>query len=269
MSLNLVIHQLPSSLGDKNENIIRADTAIKKFRLKNPALHLFPELYVTGYSCGRSFRKLAETASGPAVSKITRSLDEGTLVLVGMPEKDPFENKVYNSALAINRFGIVAKYRKIYLPEFWVFREKEIFSRGDAPCVMDVKGVKIGLQICYDINFPELSRVEALRGAEMIVVVSATPKESIPRFKTLMKARAIENQCFMVYVNKVGVEDKIIFGGNSMVVAPDGEILLELDDKDASNVCKLDFKMVSEARSKIPLLKDAETTSFKELNQCF
>ncbi|MEM2906737.1 MAG: carbon-nitrogen hydrolase family protein [Candidatus Odinarchaeota archaeon] len=265
--LNIVLHQLSPVFCEKKYNVKRIIEAVKRFETSSGVLHVFPELFLTGYNCKKAFFKLAEPIPGSLTHKISRELSDETYVLTGMAELEAENKKIYNTAVLLGRNVVLAKYRKICLPNFWVFKEKEVFTAGETPTVTTIKNVKIGVQICYDINFPELSRIQALKGSEIITVISATPKESIPRFKCLLKARAIENQCFIVYVNRVGVENDIVFGGNSMVISPAGEVKLLLNESEKSCSFSIDIGEVPAVRSKTPLIKDAIEASFRFFNK--
>lgn len=257
LSLEIIVHQLTPCLCEKEYNISKLLNAVKKFNEKNVMLHVFPELFLTGYNCNSMFPSLAESIPGKTTSLISNNLSDRVYVLTGMVEFDSETKNMFNTAVLISREGVIAKYRKIFLPNFWVFKEKKFFKSGDSPQPVVFENFKIGIQICYDINFPELSRFQALNGAECIIVLSSTPRESIPRFKYLLPARAVENQCFIVYVNRVGVEDKIVFGGNSMVISPTGEVKLSLSEEEKSESVLINLSEVSEVRLKTPLLKDA------------
>ncbi|WEU40509.1 MAG: carbon-nitrogen hydrolase family protein [Candidatus Odinarchaeum yellowstonii] len=262
MSFEIAIHQLAPLTGEKEYNISRLLNSVEKFTSTTPILHVFPELFITGYNCQSKFSILAETIPGESTYKISERLGDRVYVLTGMVELDPINNRLFNTAVLINKKGVVAKYRKIYLPNFWVFREKEFFISGDRPHPVVFEKFKIGVQICYDVNFPELSRFQALNGAECIIVLSATPRESMPRFKYILPARAVENQCFLVYVNRPGVEGPIVFGGNSMVLSPTGDVKLSMGETEESERAVIDLREVKAVRLKTPLLKDALEKSF-------
>ncbi len=264
MSLEIIVHQLEPILGEKEYNILKLLNSLEKFNGKSLMLHVFPELFITGYNCGSMLPRLAETIPGEVTDLISQRLSDRVYVLTGMVESDTMKKRFFNTAVLIGKKGVIAKYRKIYLPNFWVFREKEFFNPGDSPQPVVFENFRIGIQICYDINFPELSRFQALNGAECIIVLSATPRESIQRFKYILPARAVENQCFIVYVNRVGVESGITFGGNSLVLSPTGEVKLSLHEAERSEGVLINLREVEEARLKTPLLKDALEKNFSK-----
>ncbi|MHA1409574.1 MAG: carbon-nitrogen hydrolase family protein [Candidatus Odinarchaeia archaeon] len=256
--LTVVIHQLHSKPEQKEENTQRLIKLIKNKTRGTHTLHIFPELFISGYPINKKFLRLAEPIPGPTINKLIPHIDDNTTVVFGMPEKSKLTNKIFNTAIVMNKNGVISKYRKISLPQFWLFKEKEFFKPGSEIPLFNIKGVPMGIQICYDINFPEISRYQALNGAKVLIIISATPVKSIPRFKTLLKARAIENQVFVIYANTVGKQNGILFGGNSLIIGPNGRKIRELGKNEETSVTQLKLSIVEETREITPLLLDAK-----------
>jgi len=183
--------------------------------------------------------------------------ESGTAAVVGFPEKSA-HGFLYNSALAINEEGELFVYRKRHLPTFSLFDEQRWFKPHKGPLKLwNVKGVRAGIAVCYDIFFPEIFKAYTLMGAQILVMISAAPDSSLKFFEKLSEARAIENTVYVVWVNQVGVYDGVGFAGGSRVVSPLGEVVkrCKLMDEDLC-VAELELEEVQRARTVRPVLKD-------------
>ncbi|WIY06825.1 carbon-nitrogen hydrolase family protein [Amycolatopsis mongoliensis] len=181
------------------------------------------EMSTTGYHIGARTHELAEPADGPTAARMSALAGEtGVALAYGYPELDG-EN-VYNSVQLVDATGRrLANYRKTHL---FGDLDKAWFTSGDEPVVQaDVAGIRVGLLICYDVEFPELVRAHTLAGTELLVVPTAlmSPYELVA--DTLVPARAYESQLFVAYANRCDVEQELTYCGRSCVVAPTGEVL--------------------------------------------
>ncbi|MFB9690052.1 carbon-nitrogen hydrolase family protein [Amycolatopsis plumensis] len=181
------------------------------------------EMSTTGYHIGARTHELAEPADGPTAARMSaRARQLGTALAYGYPETDG--EHVYNSVQLIDASGHrLANYRKTHL---FGDLDKAWFTPGDEPVVQaDLGGLRIGLLICYDVEFPELVRAHALAGTELLVVPTAlmSPYELVA--DTLVPARAYESQLFVAYANRCDTERELTYCGRSCVVAPTGEVL--------------------------------------------
>lgn len=178
-----------------------------------------PELFLTGYNLGAELRDLAEPLDGPSVTRL-RSIAkaEGVGLIVGLPERNGA--KTYNSAVAIDAAGtLVGAYRKIQL---FGGIEPQIFTPGENLVVVHMGCRRIGLAICYDVEFPEISRGLARAGAEIICAPTANMAPYKEVTTTLVRARALENGVAMVYANIAGEDGGLEFIGGSAIVGFDG-----------------------------------------------
>ena len=132
---------------------------------------------------------------------------------------------LYNSAVLIGPEGYFGKYQKMYLPTHSVFEEKRYYRPGCKIPVFETQVGKLGMIICYDIYFPEISRLLSLKGANLIVCTSASPSVRRGYFETLTAARAIENTVFIIYSNLVGTQEDLVFWGGSQIIDPLGNLL--------------------------------------------
>lgn len=187
-------------------------------------LAIFPELYLSGYRVGDAFHRLALRAGDALWNEGLRLAREaGTTIVVGAPVASPErKGELQNAVLAFAPSGTVGVQVKRYLPTFGPFEEGVPFTPTDASRPVAFGDHLLGLSICYDTFFPEVSRALALAGADLLLVVSASPVTSGPLFEKLLPARAIENGLPLAYVNRVGVEDGVVFGGGSGLWDPRG-----------------------------------------------
>ena len=219
---------------------------------------LFPELALTSYALKDLFYKVAEPIPGPSTEKmIAKAKEKNVYIGFGMPERslnDP--GIIYNSMVLVGPQGLVGRYRKIYLPTYGVFEEGRYFRNGTTPVIVDTQFGRIGLEICFDLFSPELTRLLALRGAHTIFVISVSPDMSRNFFELFTQARALENTINVVYVNAVGNEEGLGYWGGSHAVDARGKILVKAkyfeEDLVIASINLDDFYAAKEGR---PLLK--------------
>jgi len=235
-----------------------ADRLIKIVRNHDADIYIFPELYLTGYLLRDKVIENAVTPEDPIMRKIA-DLSNGKIIVFGFPERGNF---IYNSA-AVMHDGKIEVARKIYLPNFGPFEEKLYFKEGNAPFVTDTSFGKIGVQICYDAFFPEVAKIQALKGAELIINISASPVTSRSLFETVIPARAIENTTFFAYVNWTGLQRTMEFWGGSMVYSPRGSLIYKAPYFEESiGIVEIDTIEIDIARRLRPTLRDTRRTFF-------
>lgn len=182
-------------------------------------LYVFPELFLSGYRVGDAFHALALAPGDPAWDGLGRIAQErGATLVVGSPVRHERVGEIENAALVATPDGAVAARSKRFLPTYGPFEEGATFTPGSTSLPVDTPAGRLGVQICYDAFFPEVSRDLALAGVELLVVLSAAPVTSRVLFDRVLPARAVENALPLVYVNRVGVEDGVVFGGGSMAL---------------------------------------------------
>jgi predicted amidohydrolase len=237
--------------GDVDANLAYARAAIKQVADQGANLAVLPEMWSSGFS----YRNLSELALRTAgifeeLLELSRELQ---LVVVGsMPE--PNGDKVFNTVYVADNGRLAGTYRKLHL--FSLLGEDKAFSGGDRWLLADTSIGKIGVIICYDLRFPELSRRLALEGADVICVPAQWPKPRQEHWRTLLKARAIENQLYVVACNACGQIGKLDFFGMSMIIDPKGEVLAEADEQEQQIVEKLDMQAMADWRAQIPCFND-------------
>ncbi|MEW6193693.1 MAG: carbon-nitrogen family hydrolase [Bacteroidota bacterium] len=215
-------------------------------------LIVFPELSLTGFTMNAD--KFAEEIDGISTKFFIELAQQlHTNIFAGLIEKSSEHN--YNSLVHIDRNGLInARYRKIH--PFSYADEDKHYTSLDEIVVTQIDQVKIGLSICYDLRFPELYRLYAKQGVEIIVNIANWPITRIEHWRTLLKARAIENQCFMIGVNRVGTDSTLQYNGYSSIHDPMGKEIVSISNEEKIIECEIDTSVVEEIRKKLPFLKD-------------
>ena len=265
--VSLLLAQTGPKLGNKEGNLKQIAEQASKARKKNIDLVIFPELHLTGYTMRDEVFHLAESIPGPSTRKVeSMAKEHGVHIIFGMPEESEVKGVIHNTAVFVGPKGLIGTYRKIHLPTHSVFEERRYYRPGqEAPVFKTALGT-IGLSICYDLYFPELTRLQALQGAQLIVCISASPGLRRKFFEGFCLSRAMENAVYLAYVNRVGIEEGLQFWGGSRVIAPNGSVLAQCKyDVEEFQICKVDLDEVSRARAFIPTIKDLEPGLFDQL----
>jgi len=261
--MHLALGQAPIILGDIGKNLEIMDNLIKNAQEKcNGKLDLiaFPELFITGYNLRDNYSKVAEEI--PSSSKaqkgiINLSKKYNVHIATGIVEKSG--KSLFNSAIMIGPDGYIGHYRKQFLPNFGPFEEKLFFGEGNQTPVFETPFGKIGVQICYDLFFPETSMGLARNGAELILNLAASPTTSRPLFHRVIPARAIETTCFYAYSNNVGTQGSLTFAGESVIVDPRGKTIAEIPSfEEGVIVCELLLEELESFREARPVLRDSK-----------
>jgi predicted amidohydrolase len=268
--IKLVLCQIAPKRENKTANLAKIQELSLKAKAAGADLAVFPEMCLTGYVLQDQVYGLAEPIPGPSVAKVEEIAKmTGVHIIFGMPElSDKTQATVYNTAVLVGPKGFIGKYRKMYLPTHSVFEEKRYFRPGYEPAAFQTELGKIGLTICYDVFFPEVFRLPRLMGAQLIICISASPAVRKSYFEILTAARALENTCFLAYVNLAGVEDGLQFWGGSRLVSPTGDVLYKAKyDEEDFVVCEVDFSDLRTAETFIPTLRDLRPELYEQLRK--
>ena len=268
--IKLALAQISCKQANKTENTKKIEKIVTKAKNQAAELVIFPELSLTGYVVRDQIYELAETIPGPSTNIIENIARKTKIHIVfGMPEvSEKTHATLYNTAVLVGPKGFIGKYRKMYLPTHSVFEEKRYFRPGYQTAVFDTELGKIGLIICYDIFFPEVSRLTRLEGAQLIVCISASPAVRRMFFETLTVARAMENAAFLAYVNLVGIEDGLQFWGGSRLIGPQGKILAKAKyDEEDLVIGEVDYADIRPVEAFVPTLKDIRPELFDKLKE--
>jgi len=259
-----VISERPK-IADKKSNIKTMEKYISKTKAD---IYIFGELFLTGYNCKDEYLNLAEPINGPSINQMKKIAEEKKCYIVfGMPLKDEkIEGLIYNSAVLIHPNGKVDNYDKRFLITFGPFEEKIFFDEGEKSNVFNTKFGKIGLLICYDIFFPEITKALSLQGAEILICISASPTTSKKYFEMLLPARAIENTVFMIYSNLVGTQDDLIFWGGSQIYDPLGNLIIKAPYFKGNIITyDLNIKDIKTCRANRAVLRDIKPEIYQDL----
>jgi predicted amidohydrolase len=267
-NIRVALAQFPCAIGNKQHNLKKMSKYAAKAHNREADLLIFPEMSSTGYTLRDLNYELAEEIPGKTTEKIEKLAKEHNVNIVfGMPEKsEKGETILYNTAIFVSPEGYIGKYRKLYLPTHSVFEEKRYFRSGYHTPVFQTKIGTIGIMICYDIFFPEVSRALRLQGAKLIICISASPATRRSFFETLTMARSIENTCYLAYVNLVGIENGLQFWGGSRLISPSGHLICRLKhDEEDFSYGDIDYDSIKPIEAFVPTLRDLRPEIYDKL----
>lgn len=236
---------------NQEENILEIESLIKSAN-KNFDLIIFPEMTLTGFTMNSE--KFAEEIDGIGTQYFLKLSSRLKInIFAGIIERD--EESIYNSLVHFDSLGLIrARYRKIH--PFSYAKEDQFYNAGYETVITQIDKIKFGLSVCYDLRFPELYRLYAKERIEVLVDIANWPIPRIDHWKTLLKARAIENQCFMIGVNRVGTDPFNTYNGCSAVFDPMGNEIILIENEEKIIEVEIDLEKVSATRSKLPFLQD-------------
>ncbi|MBC7100567.1 MAG: carbon-nitrogen hydrolase family protein [Methanobacteriales archaeon] len=268
--MNLGICQM-KVVNKKEENIKKAENMIRKLAEEGSETIILPEMFNCPYDNSR-FQEYAETQDGPTITRLKEVAKELKVHIIAgsIPEKTG--EGIYNTSFIINPEGdIIGRHRKIHLfniniPGKITFRESDTLLAGETPTIIKVGNVKIGVGICYDIRFPELSRIMTLKGASILAFPGAFNMVTGPaHWKTLIRARAIDNQVFVVAASPArDKKAEYVAYGHSMVADPWGSIIYEAGADETIKNVEIDLSQVENVRRRLPLLENRRPEIYDE-----
>jgi omega-amidase len=237
--------------GDVDANLDYVRTALRRVAAQGANLAVLPEMWSSGFAY-RNLNELAGRTAGIVEELLELSRDLKLVIVGSMPE--PHGEKVFNTVFVADNGRLAGVYRKLHL--FSLLGEDRAFDSGDRWLLADTSVGKVGVIICYDLRFPELSRRLALEGAAVICVPAQWPKPRQEHWRTLLRARAIENQLFVVACNACGPIGKLDFFGMSLIIDPKGELLAEAGEAECEISAPLDLQLMADWRAQIPCFND-------------
>jgi predicted amidohydrolase len=249
--------------GSVAQSLAALDDAAGRAAAQGAGLLVTSELFLTGYALGDRMAEAAEPAGGPADRAVAELAARHRLAIAyGLPEREG--GAVYNTVRMVGPGGeALASYRKTHL--FGDY-ERGVFTPGTEPVVQaTLDGVRIGLLVCYDVEFPEPVRAHALAGTELLVVPTALmrPYEIVPR--TIVPARAYENGIHIAYVNRCGPEGAYDFAGLSCLAGPDGVVRARAGSGPELLVADALPEALRAARDETPYLADRRPELYRSL----
>jgi predicted amidohydrolase len=268
--IKLALCQISSKREDKTANLQKIQDLTVKTKEEGADLAIFPEMCLTGYVLHDQIYGLAEPIPGSATQKVEAiAKSTGMHIIFGMPElSEKTQATLYNTAVLVGPQGFIGKYRKMYLPTHSVFEEKRYFRSGYEAAAFQTEIGNLGLTICYDVFFPEVFRLTRLKGAQLIVCISASPAVRRSYFELLTAARALENTAYLAYVNLSGVQDGLQFWGGSRLISPTGDLLAKAKyDEEDFVIAEVDFSDLRTSETFVPTMRDLRPELFDKLKQ--
>ncbi|MBD9375113.1 carbon-nitrogen hydrolase family protein [Rhizobium sp. ARZ01] len=248
--------QMHAARGEVEANLARIAGAAREAADHGAKLLIAPELAVTGYGAGEEFPVLASPAEGEVAKRLAAiARDNGLAIVAGFVEKDG--DLTYNSALFSDGIGTDAVYRKSHL--YGDYERQWFRSETPSSVLVNLGGLKLGMLICYDVEFPENVRRLAQAGADLVVVPTALPKGASGSFiaDKMIQVRAFENQVFVAYVNHCGEDGRFTYAGLSRIAAPDGRLLADAPaEGEALLIAEIDPSDFASSRTENTYLAD-------------
>ena len=254
---------------NKEKNLKKILSYISQATNRGSVLCAFPEFmmcYTPSSQSAVELAGIAENVTGEFVSSIAEAAKKNSIQVVGtFYETSPKSHRVYDTSFLVNKRGkIVSKYRKIHLYDALGFKEsRKLYPGSSIAKPVKTSIGKLGLMICYDLRFPEMSRILASSGSEILVAPSAWVRGKMKEdhWLTINKTRAIENGCYVISPDQVGN----IYCGRSLVVDPFGKILLDMKKREGIGIVDISLKQVKQVRERLPLLRNRRVDIYANL----
>ncbi len=265
MEFATTLVQMPCKDGDPDHNFARARWLLRE-RKTNAALEfiILPELFAIGFSL-TDYSQLGPGIPGRTVDFLTDLAEEHSAFVIGTGIEGTENEMFYNTLVVAAPNGkIVAQYRKMHPFQ----EEKDVFKGGESLALLDLGSMMVGLEICYDIRFPEVTRRLALEGAELIVIPAAFPDPRSAHWNALLLGRAIENQLFVAATNRIGFGfDGKTYFGHSQVIDPWGVRLNRLNSEERVFVNTSDTEMIKSVREQITCYADIAPSGYDTIKR--
>ena len=239
---------------NREENFCRVEGLLDKVELEQRSLILLPEMFSSGFSL--NVPMIAEGEDGPVrafLSDIARR--KGVFVMGGVVSRG-HQGRGRNEAVVVSPEGIqLACYRKLQL--FTPGGESAHYESGTETIIFEWGGVLVAPFICYDLRFPERQRVAAKKRPHLMTFIASWPNARLSHWVKLLQARAIENQCYVAGVNRIGSDPQLHYSGRSMIVNPLGEVIVDAADRECVIGAELDLETMRQYREQMSFLDDA------------
>ena len=257
-NMTIALAQMDCRLGEPEVNFARAASFVAEAARRGSDLVLLPELWSTAYALDAAASlasPLASHAGEEGWFGRVAALAAAHRIYIGGSLLEARGGRFLNCFALYGPDGtLCGAYRKVHL--FKLMDEEKYLTPGEEPVIVDLPWGRSGLAICYDLRFPELRRGYALGGVRLILIPAEWPHPRRAHWRTLLRARAIENQCFVVACNRVGTTGSTTFFGSSAVIDPWGETLVEAGEVETLLTVTIDTDLVEAVRRKIPVFAD-------------
>jgi len=255
--MKIALVQMDLAWEDVPENHRRARRHLEGARDGGARLALLPEMFCTGFSMDAG--RIAQPPGGPSETFLRETARELSLwILASVPEAG--EPRPRNMAILASPDGEVTRYAKIH--PFSFGGEHRVYAGGERVVTVGVEGVRVTPFVCYDLRFPEPFRLAAAE-TDLFALVANWPEARRDAWRTLLRARAIENLCYVAGVNRAGEGGGLHYAGDSAVISPWGEVLVEGGAAEAVLFAEVDPAAVRSAREKFPALEDRRPEAYR------
>ncbi|WP_062108070.1 carbon-nitrogen family hydrolase [Bacillus niameyensis] len=255
--------QLNVAFNNPDQNYAEAERLIRKAVSQGAELIVLPEMWNTGYALDQ-LEQTADIEGQRTKAFFSALAKELHVHIVGGSVATKKSEHFYNTMYSYSNKGeLVGEYDKAHL--FKLMDEHLYLEAGDSANRFQFDGIEAGGVICYDIRFPEWLRTHALTGAKVLFVPAQWPKTRVDHWKILLQARAIENQMFVIAVNRTGSDPNNEFNGQSMIIEPWGNVLWTGSENEELAVIDVDFSIVDEIRERIPVYADRRPNLYSRI----
>jgi len=252
--MKLSLLQMDVIFKQPEKNRSKVEKMVQQAMESSPDVLVLPEMWNVGFFPD-NVQELADNEGEPSCSLLEKLAKKYNVNIVGGSIANKENGELVNTNYVFNRKGeLIAKYNKIHL--FSPSGEDKYFTPGTGINTYELDGIKAAAIICYDLRFVELVRMLAIKGIQILFIPAQWPHPRLEHWKTLVKARAIENQMFVAAVNGVGTADNLKFCGNSMLVDPWGEVLVNGGETEGIYSAEIDLAVIKDIRERINVFRD-------------
>jgi predicted amidohydrolase len=254
--MKVSVAQIECIPGDIEANCAQIPRLAEAAKANGCEVIVFPEMTDTGYEMSAIQKTASPWPELPFNTAKKASRDFAVYLICGLSEREG--ERIYNSLAVFDPEGnLIGKYRKTHLLPLDPVNENRYLTPGNSLEIAQIGDMKWGLLICYDLRFPEVSRQLIMKGAEALVVCAAWPFPRESHWQTLTKARAIENQCYVIAANRIGTDGPLTFCGSSRIINPDGTIEASASqDQQELLIAQIHRENVSSLRASMPFLEN-------------
>ncbi len=258
--VTISLGQMHIKLARVEDNLESAERMIAESAQRDSQLIVLPELWSTGYDLENA-GVYADALGAGMFAQLSRAAKDHSIAVFGSILERRGDQFMNCAAYYDAEGSLASVYRKIHL--FRLFDEHKWLGEGEAPTMLAQPWGDAGLAICYDLRFPELFRRYAVEhGAKLILICAEWPLVRVEHWRTLLMARAIENQCFVAATNSCGDTGGTVFGGHSMIINPWGLVIAEAGEDECLLTAEIDLEEVDRVRSTIPVFEDRRPDAY-------
>lgn len=265
MRQNVVLIQMDIVFGEPDKNYQNVKTLFAKADLHQGDLVVLPEMWNTGYDLTR-LAEIADVEGQQTQACLIALAKQYHVTIFGGSVAVRVADQYVNRAYIVDSNGtVITYYDKVHL--FGLMHEEKYLSAGNQTGHYQQDGFNYAALICYDLRFPEWFKVQASLGSNVFILCAQWPKPRIEQWKKLLVARAIENQAYIIAVNRVGCDPENEYNGHSLVVDPTGEIILELTDNEQIAQVELELDKIQQARQAMSVLSDTRPDFYEQIRK--